>query len=131
VRTGTSLSRCPQDGSPDKSLLRGLYFLKQAQLLDVSAYDLAAQDHWRSVLRLAEESFRTGMVQIETSGSKSSRVVFDDLGREVDVLEHLKDGLDVIQRCRRELAIPENTEAWKELEDFFGHYGVLRCSGSS
>ncbi|MGE6696642.1 hypothetical protein ACQKH5_03035 [Hyphomonas sp. NPDC076900] len=130
VRTAASLQRCPSGTTPERYLLRGMYFLKQAQLMDVSAYNAASQDYWRSVLRLAEESFRAGQQAAKAQPGASTKVGFDDLQREVNVEDMLASGLTVISRCRREVTIPPESGTWTELDSFFGHYGVLKCSAS-
>lgn len=130
VRTGASLQRCPVDDTPEKHLLRGMYFLKQAQLLDVSAYDSGSQDYWRSVLRLAEDSFQSGQQTLKLLPVVKSKLRFDDLGRDIDLAVALAQGTMVVERCRRETSIETGSQTWKELESFFGHYGVLKCSAS-
>lgn len=130
VRTAASLQRCPSGTTPERFLLRGMYFLKQAQLMDVSAYNAASQDYWRSVLRLAEESFRAGQQAAKAQPGASTKVWFDDLQREVNVEDMLASGLTVISRCRREVTIPTESGTWSGLDSFFGHYGVLKCSAS-
>lgn len=130
VRTAASLQRCPAGSTPERSLLRGMYFLKQAQLMDVSAYNAASQDYWRSVLRLAEDSFRAGQEAAKTQPGTATRIWFDDLQREVNIEDMLASGLTVISRCRREITIPPESSTWAGLDAFFGHYGVLKCSAS-
>lgn len=130
VRTASSLQRCPSGNTPERFLLRGMYFLKQAQLMDISAYNAASQDYWRSVLRLAEESFRAGQQAAKAQPGASTKVWFDDLQREVNVEDMLASGLTVISRCRREVTIPTESSTWAGLDSFFGHYGVLKCSAS-
>lgn len=130
VKTGSSLQRCPTDGSPERSLLRGMYFLKQAQLIDISPYDNASQDYWRSVLRLAEDSFRAGQSAAKTQVGAGTKLWFDDLQREIMLEDMLANGLTVVSRCRREISIATETSTWAQLESFFGHYGVLKCSAS-
>lgn len=128
VKSGASLNRCPIDDTPEKFLLRGMYFLKQAQLIDISAYDAASVDHWRSVLRLSEDSFRSGREAYANAAAGKRHVRFDDLARDIDVGLALDQGLKVIGRCRRDITIEEDSPAWDELSAFFGHYGVLKCS---
>lgn len=130
VKSGASLQRCPVDDTAEKHLLRGMYFLKQAQLLDVSAYDIASQDHWRSVLRLAQDAFQSGETALKARPEASSKVRYDDLGREIDLAVVLAQGKLVVERCRRDASIDEGSQAWKDLEAFFGYYGVLKCSAS-
>ena len=130
VRTAASLQRCPAGSTPERSLLRGMYFLKQAQLMDVSAYNAASQEYWRSVLRLAEDSFRAGQEAAKTQPSAATRLWFDDLQREVNIEDMLASGLTVVSRCRREVTVPLESSTWAGLDAFFGHYGVLKCSAS-
>ena len=130
VRTAASLQRCPAGSTPERSLLRGMYFLKQAQLMDVSAYNAASQEYWRSVLRLAEDSFRAGQEAAKTQPGAATRIWFDDLQREVNIEDMLASGLTVVSRCRREVTVPLESSTWAGLDAFFGHYGVLKCSAS-
>lgn len=130
VKVGASLQRCPSDGTPERSLLRGMYFLKQAQLIDISPYDSTSQDYWRSVLRLAEDSFRSGQLATTTQSGGKTKVWFDDLQREVNIEDMLASGLTIVSRCRREVSIATESSTWAQLESFFGHYGVLKCSAS-
>lgn len=130
VKSGASLQRCPLDDTGEKHLLRGMYFLKQAQLIDVSAYDAASQDYWRSVLRLARDAFQSGEAALKARPDAKLRLIFDDLGREIDLAAVLAQGKMVVDRCRREALIDPGSPAWKDLEAFFGHYGVFKCSAS-
>jgi hypothetical protein len=109
-------------------VLRGMYFLKQAQSMDVSAYDLASQTRWRSVLRAAETAFAKGQEAL-TDAEDSARIVrFDDLQANVDIPSRLQQGLKVIQRCNREITLGPEDPAWKDIDAFYGRYGVLKCS---
>lgn len=128
VKQGTSLQRCPDLDTPESRLLRGMYLLKQAQSLDVSAYNLASQTRWRSVLGSAEEAFTSGQEALEAAADDEHIVWFDDLQAEVDLSEKLAQGLTVVKRCNREVAINPGDPAWAKLDAFFGHYGVLKCS---
>ena len=124
VRNGTSLQRCPSNGTAERHLLRGMFFLKQAQLTDVSPYNAATQDAWRSLLNLADDAFRAGL---ETAGA-SETIRFDDLGKDVSLKTALEQGQMVAARCRRDTVIAPDSETWQQLEAFFGHYGVLKCT---
>ena len=128
VKNGSSLVRCPDIDTPEAKLLRGMYFLKQAQTMDVSAYDLASQTRWRSVLRSAEEAFLNGQDALQEDSDGERLVWFDDLQANVDLGSRLGQGLTVIQRCNREITIGPNDPAWRDLNAFFGYYGVLKCS---
>ena len=128
VKTGSSLMRCPDEDAPEAQLLRGMYFLKQAQSMDVSAYNLASQQNWRSVLRSAEDAFANGQEALQDARETERLVWFDDLQANVDLEARLKQGLTVVQRCTREITIGPNDPAWKDLDAFFGYYGVLKCS---
>lgn len=130
VKSGASLQRCPAGDTAEKYLLRGMYFLKQAQLIDVSAYDMASQDYWRSVLRLAQDAFQSGEAALKSHPEAKARPRFDDLGREIDLAVLLAQGNLVVERCRRDASIETGSQTWKDLEAFFGHYGVLKCSAS-
>ena len=130
VKSGASLQRCPAGDTAEKYLLRGMYFLKQAQLIDVSAYDTASQDYWRSVLRLAQDAFESGEEALKSHPEAKARPRFDDLGREIDLAVLLAQGNLVVERCRRDASIETGSQTWKDLEAFFGHYGVLKCSAS-
>ena len=130
VKSGASLQRCPAGDMAEKHLLRGMYFLKQAQLIDVSAYDMASQDYWRSILRLAQDAFQSGEAALKAHPEANARPRFDDLGREIDLAAVLAQGNMVVERCRRDASIEAGSQAWKDLEAFFGHYGVLKCSAS-
>ena len=130
VKSGASLQRCPVDDTAEKHLLRGMYFLKQAQLVDVSAYDIASQDYWRSLLRLAQDAFQSGQAALKAHPEAKLQVRFDDLGREIDLAVLLAQGKMVVERCRRDASIEAGSQAWKDLEAFFGYYGVLKCSAS-
>ena len=128
VKEGTSLSRCPDLDTPDSRLLRGMYFLKQAQSLDVSAYNLASQTRWRSILGSAENAFTSGQDALQADPDSGKAIWFDDLQAEVDLSEKLDQGLTVVKRCNREITINPGDPAWTKLDAFFGHYGVLKCS---
>ena len=128
VKEGTSLQRCPDEDTPEARLLRGMYFLKQAQSLDVSAYNLASQTQWRSVLRSAEEAFAAGQAALQDAREAERTAWFDDLQAEVDLATRLQQGLTVVQRCNREITLEPGDPAWKDLDAFFGYYGVLKCS---
>lgn len=128
VKTGASIQRCPVTGTPESYLLRGLYFLRQAQLVDVSAYNKASQDHWRSVLALADEAFQSGRESLKSAPAGSGKSLFEDIGREIDLGEEMSRGLAIVSRCLRQSTIAEGSEAWAALEAFYGHYGLLRCS---
>ena len=130
VKSGASLQHCPVDDSAEKHLLRGMYFLKQAQLIDVSAYDMSSQDYWRSILRLAQDSFQSGQAAMKLHPQAKPRPRFDDIGREIDLAAALAQGNMVVERCRRDVDIETGSQTWKDLEAFFGHYGVLKCSVS-
>jgi hypothetical protein len=127
-RSAADLERCQAGGSAEGALLRAMAFLKQAQLAEVSAYDLASQERWRSILRLAEEALLAGLGEIPDLPASARSVRFDDLRRQIDLEAELARGLDVVRRCRREISIAPGTPAWRELEAFYGHYGVLTCS---
>lgn len=124
VRNGTSLQRCPSNGTAERNLLRGMFFLKQAQLTEVSPYNAASQDMWRSLLNLADDAFRAGL---ETAGDNGT-VRFDDLGKDVVLKTALEQGRLVSARCRRDTVIDPDSVTWQQLEAFFGHYGVLKCT---
>lgn len=124
VRNGTSLQRCPSNGTAERHLLRGMFFLKQAQLTEVSPYNAASQDMWRSLLNLADDAFRAGL---ETAGDKET-VRFDDLGKDVLLKTTLEQGRQIAARCRRDTVIAPDSVTWQQLEAFFGHYGVLKCT---
>jgi len=128
VLNGEGLARCPDTATPEARLLRGMYFLKQAQSLDVSAYNLATQTHWRSVLRLAEDSFQGGLDELQRTDGRNGTVWFDDLGKEVDLKTRLGQGLLLVQRCNREITLEPGTSEWNDMDAFFGHYGVMKCS---
>jgi hypothetical protein len=130
VKSGASLQRCPAGDTAERHLLRGMYFLKQAQLIDVSAYDMASQDYWRSILRLAQDAFQSGEAALKAHPDAKARPRFDDLGREIDLAGVLAQGKLVVARCRRDASIETGSQTWKDLEAFFGHYGVLKCSAS-
>lgn len=128
VKSGASLQRCPVGDTAERHLLRGMYFLKQAQLIDVSAYDMASQDYWRSVLRLAQDAFQSGEAALKARPEANASPRFDDLGRVIDLAAVLSQGKLVVERCRRDASVESGSQAWKELEAFYGHYGVLKCS---
>ncbi|HRX73234.1 MAG TPA: hypothetical protein P5341_03940 [Hyphomonas sp.] len=128
VKEGTSLLRCPDEETPEAKLLRGMYYLKQAQSMDVSAYNLASQTNWRAVLRSAEDAFISGQDALQNARDGERLVWFDDLQANVDVEARLKQGLTLVQRCTREITIEPGNAAWKDLDAFFGYYGVLKCS---
>lgn len=128
VKAGTSLSQCLDLATPEAQLLRGMYLLKQAQLMDVGAYNLESQTQWRAVLRRAEDAFENGQSALASARADQRRVMFDDLGIEIDLDMTLGQGLRVVQRCRRDVTIEPGSPAWDELNSFFGHYGVLKCS---
>ncbi|MEZ5984812.1 MAG: hypothetical protein R3B94_02545 [Hyphomonas sp.] len=128
VKQGTSLARCPDTGTPEAYLLRGMYFLKQAQSMDVSAYDLASQTRWRGILRAAESAFAQGQEILTNDPDAKRNPYFDDLQADIDLSTRLEQGLTVIQRCNREITLGPQDPAWNDLNAFFGHYGVLKCS---
>ena len=128
VKDGSSLARCPDTGTPEADLLRGMYFLKQAQSMDVSAYNLASQTQWRSVLRAAETAFTRGQEALADAPEREKSVYFDDLQTDVDIPARLAQGLTVIQRCNREITLGPQDPVWNDLNAFYGHYGVLKCS---
>jgi tetratricopeptide (TPR) repeat protein len=128
VKEGSSIGRCPDAGTPEASLLRGMYFLKQAQSMDVSAYDLASQTRWRSVLRAAETAFTRGQEPLAAAKDSERTVRFDDLQANVDISSRLQQGLKVVQRCNREITLGPDDPAWKDIDAFYGRYGVLKCS---
>jgi tetratricopeptide (TPR) repeat protein len=130
VKSGASLQRCPAGDTAEKHLLRGMYFLKQAQLIDVSAYDIASQDYWRSVLRLAQDAFQSGEAALKARPEANTNPRFDDLGRVIDLAAVLSQGKLVVERCRRDASVEFGSQTWKDLEAFYGHYGVLKCSAS-
>ncbi|MEX1251017.1 MAG: tetratricopeptide repeat protein [Hyphomonas sp.] len=130
VKSGASLQRCPAGDTAERHLLRGMYFLKQAQLIDVSAYDRASQDYWRSILRLAQDAFQSGEAALKAHPEAKASPRFDDLGREIDLAVALAQGNLVVERCRRDASIETGSQTWKDLEAFFGQYGVLKCSAS-
>jgi len=108
--------------------MRGMYALKHAQLLDVSAYNMQSQARWRGVLREAEYAFQTGRQLLAASLNHERRSRFDDLASTVEMADALDHGMTVISRCRRETTIEPGSQQWSDLEAFFGHYRVLRCS---
>ena len=128
VKDGSAQSRCPSVQSPDGQLLRGMFLLKQAQLMDVSAYDMASQTRWRSVLRSAEDTFHSGQALLPDAPDFDRVVRFDDLGRDVDMATTLDEAQTVVRRCRREISLSPGDSTWDDLNAFFGHYGVLKCS---
>jgi tetratricopeptide (TPR) repeat protein len=128
VKQGSSLARCPDTGTPEANLLRGMYFLKQAQSMDVSAYDLASQTRWRGILRSAETAFTKGREALKDAREHERVVRFDDLQADVDLDIQLQQGLTVIQRCNREVTLDPQDPVWNSLNAFYGHYGVLKCS---
>ncbi len=128
MKSGASLQRCRPGNTPENHLLRGMYFLKQAQLTDVSAYDRASQDYWRSILRLAQDAFQSGETVLKTDTGTIASSRFDDLGRQIDLAAVLAQGKLVVERCRRDATIEAGSQTWKDLEAFYGHYGVLKCS---
>jgi tetratricopeptide (TPR) repeat protein len=128
VKTGSSLMRCPEAEGAEAKLLRGMYLLKQAQSLDVSAYDLASQTRWRGVLRSAEAEFQHGLALLQGESSRNRKVWFDDLQAEVDVASRLGQAISIVQRCTRETDLGPDDPAWQDMESFFGFYGVLKCS---
>jgi tetratricopeptide (TPR) repeat protein len=128
VKDGTSLARCPDAGTPEASLLRGMFFLKQAQSMDVSAYNLASQTQWRSVLQAAETAFTRGQEALTDAPDRERLVQFDDLQANVDIAARLQQGLTVIQRCNREVTLGPQDPVWNDLNTFYGHYGILKCS---
>jgi hypothetical protein len=105
-----------------------MYFLKQAQSMDVSAYDLASQTRWRGILRAAETAFAQGQEILTNDPDAKRTPYFDDLQAEIDLSTRLEQGLTVIQRCNREITLGPQDPAWNDLNAFFGHYGVLKCS---
>ena len=125
---GNGASPCLDIATPEAHLLIGMSALKRAQQLDVGAYDMAAQAHWRSVLREAEAAFQSGLALLQQSGGHDRYSRFDDLGTQVDLQARLADGLRVVQRCRRDIVIDSASPEWRTLDAFFGHYGILRCS---
>jgi hypothetical protein len=128
VKNGSAIARCPDTGEPEASLLRGMFFLKQAQSMDVSAYNLASQTQWRSVLRAAETAFTHGQEALADATDRERVVWFDDLQADVDLAARLQQGLQVIQRCNREITLGPQDPVWNDLNAFYGHYGVLKCS---
>ena len=128
VKDGSAIARCPDTGTPEASLLRGMFFLKQAQSMDVSAYNLASQTQWRSVLRAAETAFTKGQTSLAGAPARERVVRFDDLQADVDLASRLQQGLTVIQRCNREVTLGPQDPVWNDLNAFYGHYGVLKCS---
>jgi tetratricopeptide (TPR) repeat protein len=128
VKDGTSLARCPDAGTPEASLLRGMFFLKQAQSMDVSAYNLASQTQRRSVLQAAETAFTRGQEALTDAPDRERLVQFDDLQANVDIAARLQQGLTVIQRCNREVTLGPQDPVWNDLNTFYGHYGILKCS---
>lgn len=128
VKNGSNLARCPDAGTPESDLLRGMFFLKQAQSMDVSAYNLASQTEWRSVLRAAETAFTRGQESLADASERERMIRFDDLQADVDIAARLQQGLTVIRRCNREITLGPQDPVWNDLNAFFGHYGVLKCS---
>lgn len=128
VKSGASLQRCRAGRTAESYLLRGMYFLKQAQLSDVSAYDRASQDYWRSILRLAQDAFQSGETALKADPETIASPRFDDLGRQIDLAAVLAHGKLVVERCRRDASVEAGSQTWKDLEAFYGHYGVLKCS---
>lgn len=128
AKNGSGLARCPDPGTPEASLLRGMFFLKQAQSMDVSAYNLASQTQWRSVLRAAETAFTNGQEALADAPDRERMVRFDDLQADVDIAARLQQGLTVVQRCNREITLGPQDPVWNDLKAFYGHYGVLKCS---
>lgn len=128
AKNGSNLARCPDAGTPESDLLRGMFFLKQAQSMDVSAYNLASQTEWRSVLRAAETAFTRGQESLADAPERERRVRFDDLQTDVDIAARLQQGLKIIQRCNREITLGPQDPVWNDLNAFYGHYGVLKCS---
>jgi tetratricopeptide (TPR) repeat protein len=128
VKSGASLQRCRPGNTGESHLLRGMYFLKQAQLSDVSAYDRASQDYWRGILRLAQDAFQSGEAALKADPETIASPRFDDLGRQIDLAAVLAQGQQVVERCRRDAVIEPGSQTWKDLEAFYGHYGVLKCS---
>ncbi|MEZ6002179.1 tetratricopeptide repeat protein [Hyphomonas sp.] len=128
VKDGSAVARCPGSGEPEASLLRGMFFLKQAQSMDVSAYNLASQTQWRSILRAAENEFANGLKALADVSDHERVVWFDDLQADVDLAARLQQGQKVIQRCNREITLGPQDPVWNDLNAFYGHYGVLKCS---
>lgn len=128
AKNGSGLARCPDAGTPEASLLRGMFFLKQAQSMDVSAYNLASQTQWRSVLRAAETAFTQGQESLADAPERERVVRFDDLQADVEIAARLQQGLMVVQRCNREITLGPQDPVWNDLNAFYGHYGVLKCS---
>ncbi|MEZ5946934.1 MAG: tetratricopeptide repeat protein [Hyphomonas sp.] len=131
LESGVSASNCPDVRSPEGKLLKGMFYLKQAQLTEVSAYNLPSQTRWRSILRAAEDAFREGQNLSGSAPAYETRVRFDDLAGDVDVPRRLEQGLSVVARCRRDIQLGPADPVWPDLESFFGQYGVLKCSGAS
>ncbi|WP_291078498.1 hypothetical protein [Hyphomonas sp.] len=128
VKSGESLMRCPDEGTAEAGLLRGMYLLKQAQLQDVSAYSLESQSRWRETLRAAEAAFDRGLARLATGNGQGRTVPFDDLSVPVDLEHRLGQGKILIDRCTRQIELGPQDPVWKDMEAFFGVYGVLKCS---
>ena len=124
----TGQLHCQAGDTPESFLLQGMVLLKEAQLTEVSAYAAASQNRWRSLVGLASDAFLQGQEALSGAISAQGGAWFDDLGREVEFAVVLADGLRIVRRCRREISIPMVSAEWQRLEDFFGNYGILRCS---
>ncbi len=128
LKKGSDAPWCERRGSAAENLLAGMYLLKRAQSMEVSAYDVTSQSRWRAMLRLAEDIFKEGLTRAESAEQTPILVRFDDLQRDVNIDAQLSNGLLVISRCRRDIALEPGDEEWINLDAFFGHYGVLKCS---
>ena len=129
VITATSVTHCPDIAFPEAQLLRGMFYLRQAQMIEVDAYDAGSQNAWRALLRSAEDAFLKGQ-SLSVGTVSASQTRFDDLPQAVRIDDRLAEGLRVVKRCRREITIAADSAEWTELQRFFGHYGVLKCSAS-
>lgn len=128
LKKGSDAPWCERRGSAAENLLSGMYLLKRAQSMEVSAYNATSQSRWRAMLRLAEDSFKEGLMKAESAEQTPILVRFDDLQRDVNIEAQLSNGLLVISRCRRDIALEPGNDEWINLDAFFGHYGVLKCS---
>ena len=128
LRDGADAPWCARQGTAEESLLYGMYLLKRAQSMEVSAYSASSQTRWRAMLADAEDAFRDGLAKLPEVDSLPAKIRFDDLQRDVDIAKQLGYGLLVVRRCRRDVVINPGDPDWSELQAFFGHYGVLRCS---
>lgn len=128
LKKGADAPWCERRGSAAENLLSGMYLLKRAQSMEVSAYDATSQSRWRAMLRLAEDIFRDGLTIADSAQETPLLVRFDDLQRDVHIETQLSNGLLVISRCRRDIELEPGDNEWINLEAFFGHYGVLKCS---